>query len=256
MTDFVFFFTDERVVNFILLFTRMGAIFIFMPFFSSGSIFPSIKAPIAFLLAVLLYPILPPIAFEISGASVALAVLSELAFGFAVGFVLNLLFSATQYAGEQISFAMSFSMASAMDPQNESSSTIIAQFLYLIAILLFLAFDGHHLVLLFLTKSLFAAPLGGFVFGYDFLAYAIKGFGWLFILGTSIAFPIVALSLLSDIAFGMIMKTVPSFNLLVVGMPARILLALIVLTVTCGSFALVFKNEWARVYNSLGSLFF
>ncbi|MDR3347882.1 MAG: flagellar biosynthetic protein FliR, partial [Helicobacteraceae bacterium] len=164
--------------------------------------------------------------------------------------------SAVQYAGEQISFSMSFSMASAIDPQNEASSTIIAQFLYLIAILLFLAFDGHHLILLFLAKSLHAAPLGGFVLGIDFLLYAVKGFAWLFVLGTTIAFPILALSLLSDIAFGMIMKTVPSFNLLVVGMPVRIFLALIVLSVTCGSFAIVFKNELIRSFNALGMLFF
>jgi flagellar biosynthetic protein FliR len=104
--------------------------------------------------------------------------------------------------------------------------------------------------------SLSAAPLGGFVFGYDFLYYAIKGFGWLFVLGTAIAFPILALSLLADIAFGMIMKTVPSFNLLVVGMPARILLALIALSVTCGSFALAFKGEFMKAYNALGALFF
>ncbi|MDR2638914.1 MAG: flagellar type III secretion system protein FliR [Helicobacteraceae bacterium] len=256
MTDFAFFFSEERVVSFILLFIRLGAIFIFLPFFSSASVYPSVKGAIAFLFAVSLYPTLPPIGFELNGASVLLAVISELAFGFAAGFVLNLIFGAVQYAGEQISFAMSFSMASAVDPQNEASSTVIAQFLYLLAILLFLAFDGHHLILLFLAKSLFAAPLGGFVFGYDYLYYAIKGFGWLFILGTTIAFPILALSLLADIAFGMIMKTVPSFNLLVVGMPARILLALIVLTLTCGSFALAFRNEFMRAYDALGALFF
>ncbi|MDR2151290.1 MAG: flagellar type III secretion system protein FliR [Helicobacteraceae bacterium] len=256
MSEFAFFFTEERVVNFVLLFIRLGAIFVFLPFFSSASIYPTIKAAIAFLLAVALYPILPPIGFALNGASVLLAVISEIAFGFAAGFVLNLIFGAVQYAGEQISFAMSFSMASAIDPQSEATSTVIAQFLYLTAILLFLAFDGHHLILLFLAKSLFAAPLGGFVFGYDYLYYAIKGLGWLFALGASIAFPILALSLLSDIAFGMIMKTVPSFNLLVVGMPARILLALIVLIVTCGSFALVFKNEFMKAYDALASLFF
>ncbi|MDR0663940.1 MAG: flagellar type III secretion system protein FliR [Helicobacteraceae bacterium] len=256
MTDFAFFFTEERVVNFVLLFIRIGAIFIFFPFFSSASIYPTVKAAIAFLIAVSFYPLLPALNFELSGASVLLAVIGEIAFGFAAGFTLNLIFSAVQYAGEQISFAMSFSMASAIDPQSEATSTVIAQFLYLTAILLFLAFDGHHLILFFLAKSLFAAPLGGFVFGYDYLYYAIKGLGWLFVLGTTIAFPILALSLLSDIAFGMIMKTVPSFNLLVVGMPARILLALIVLVMTCGSFALVFKNEFMKAYGALNSLFF
>ncbi|MDR2906056.1 MAG: flagellar type III secretion system protein FliR [Helicobacteraceae bacterium] len=256
MTDFAFFFTDDRVVSFILLFIRVGAIFVFFPFFSAATIYPAVKGAIAFLLAVAFYPILPPLGFAINGANVMTAIFSELLFGFAAGFVLHLVFGAVQYAGEQISFAMSFSMAATMDPQTESNSTMITQFLYMIAILLFLALDGHHLVLLFFAKSLTAAPLGLALFTADFARYAIKGFAWLFTLGVMIAFPITALSLLSDIIFGMIMKTVPSFNLLVVGLPARILLAFLVLTATMASFAFVFQKEFQRAYNALAPLFF
>ncbi|GHV01943.1 flagellar biosynthetic protein FliR [Campylobacterota bacterium] len=255
MTEFAFFFTDERVVNFILLFTRIGSIFVFVPFFSSQTIYPSVKGAIAFLFTIVLYPILPPIIFELSADRVLFAVLSELAFGFAMGVIVQLVFAGMQYAGEHISFAMSLSMATAMDPQSESNSTIITQFIYMFAILLTLAFDGHHLILAFLARSIESVPLGVFVFGESYLLYVIKGFGWLFVIGLVVAFPIIALSLLSDIAFGMIMKTVPSFNLLVVGLPARIFLSILVLTATMASTAVLFRAEFMRGFNALATLF-
>ncbi|MDR0747218.1 MAG: flagellar type III secretion system protein FliR [Helicobacteraceae bacterium] len=255
MTDFLFFLSEINVVNFVLLFVRISAMMVFVPFFSSQTIFPTVKAAIALFVTIILFPLLPPPDFALSSQSVLLAVISEAAFGFAVGVAIQLVFVGFQFAADQIAFAMSFSMATAMDPQSEATSTVITQFFYLFAILLFLAFDGHHLILAFAARSLESVPLGGFLIAENFLLYTIKAFGWSFVLGITVAFPVVALSLLSDIAFGMIMKTVPSFNLLVVGMPARIFLALLVLTVTMGTTAFIFKRELYKAINALGALF-
>lgn len=256
MTDFAFFFTEERVVNFVLLFVRLSAFFVFLPFFSSATIYPTVKAAFAFLIALAFYPLLPPLGFVPTGSSVLLAVLTEALFGFAVGFVVQMVFAAIQLAGEQISFVMGFSMASSMDPLSQTSSPIISQFLYLFAILIFLAFDGHHLLLMFAARSLEALPLGGFLLGGNYLEYTLSAFGWMFVLAFMIAFPIIALSILSDIVFGMIMKTVPSFNLLVIGFPAKIFVAFMVMVAVMGSIALLFKMEFMKAFDALGRIFY
>ncbi len=74
--------------------------------------------------------------------------------------------------------------------------------------------------------------------------YVIRAMGNLFMLGFSVAFPIVALSLLSDIIFGMLMKTMPQFNLLVVGFPIKIALSLVVWSVVLGSMMMIFKEQF------------
>jgi len=74
----------------------------------------------------------------------------------------------------------------------------------------------------------------------------------LFVMGFSLAFPILALSILSDIIFGMIMKTMPSFNLLVIGFPAKIAVSFVVLIAVLGSMMTVFKSEFLRTFNILG----
>ena len=256
MTDFTLLLGDEQVVNFMLLFVRLSGLFVFFPFFSSATIYPTVKAAFAFYLAILLYPIAPPLAFEPTAMGVVAAVITEALLGFMAGFVLHLVFAMLQLAGEQISFVMGFSMATAMDPISQTSSPMISQFFVLFATLLMLAFDGHHLILFFMARSLETLPLGTFVMGEGFLIYSIEAFGWLFVMGFMIAFPILALSILADVVFGMIMKTVPSFNLLVVGFPAKILVAFVVMIAVMGSIAFLFQKEFMKAFEALGRVFY
>jgi flagellar biosynthetic protein FliR len=181
-----------------------------------------------------------------------LAVILEVLFGFSVGLILRFAFAALQYAGEQIAFVMGFSMATAIDPQTAQSAPIISQFLNTLAIIFFLIFDGHHLILLFLSGTLESLNLGGFLLTDAYLEYVMSEMSRLFVMGFSLAFPILALSILSDIIFGMIMKTMPSFNLLVIGFPAKIAVSFVVLIAVIGSMMTVFKAEFLRTFNLLG----
>jgi len=159
------------------------------------------------------------------------------------------------YAGEQISLMMGFSMATVFDYQSSISMPIISQFLGFLAIMTIFALDGHHSMILFIHKSLTTLPLGGFVMTTDLFEYLIEAFKNLFAIGLTIAFPILALSLLSDIIFGMLMKTMPQFNLLVIGYPIKIGIGFIVLIAVLSSMLLIFKREFFNAFQSLQMMF-
>jgi flagellar biosynthetic protein FliR len=72
-----------------------------------------------------------------------------------------------------------------------------------------------------------------------------------FLLGIAMAFPIIAISLMGDIIFGMIMKTMPQFNLLVVGFPIKITIAFIVLVAIISSLMQLFSNEMLQVFDAI-----
>jgi len=74
------------------------------------------------------------------------------------------------------------------------------------------------------------------------------------VMGFIIAFPIIAISLLSDVIFGMLMKTMPQFNLLVVGFPIKIFLSVMVLMAVLGSMMGIFKKEFIDVFMFLKEL--
>lgn len=248
-------FGEARVVGFLLLFIRFGAMFMAVPIFAHQSIPPTVKAAMAFFFTVLFYPAMPPLAIDINVASLTVAILGELLFGLSVGIVLQLAYHVITFAGGQISFMMGFSLASAIDPQSGVSMPIISQFLSLLALMMLFGIDMHHWILLYVNESLAAIPLGGFMLADHLLGYIMQAAADMFRIGFMIAFPIIALSLLADIIFGMLMKTMPQFNLLVIGFPIKIAVAFVVLIVTLGSTMLIVQRQMEGAFNWLEVLF-
>jgi flagellar biosynthetic protein FliR len=223
----------------------------FLPFFNYVNIPMTAKAALSLWLTILFFPIVPKITFEINLLNLVLAIFNETAFAFFVGTALQLMFDILKYAAEQISFVMGFTMASVLDPNFGGQSTIVGQFLVWVAMMIFLAFGGDHLEILLISKIMQQLPFGAF-FNYHavyeyFLVYMKK----YFMLGIGFAFPILVISLMSDIIFAMIMKTMPQFNLLVVGFPIKIFLAFLVLMAVLGSMMHVFSNELAQAFRDV-----
>lgn len=248
-------FSETYIVGFILLFFRFGSLFMAVPIFSHNSIPASTKAAMAFFFTIVFYPSMPPIDIPITTPSIILAILSEMLFGLAIGTILQLAFNAITFAGGQISFMMGFSMASAIDPQSGISMPIISQFLSLMALMILFAVDLHHWMLLFIDGSLQNIPLGGFIMSENLFNYIIKATSNMFLVGFMIAFPIIALSWLADVIFGMLMKTMPQFNLLVIGFPIKIMVSFVVLIATFAATMLILKGQMLEAFNYLEMFF-
>lgn len=248
-------FSDTYVVGFILLFFRFGALFMAVPIFSHNSIPMEVKAAMAFFFTIVFYSSMPALSIPITVPSIVIAILSEMLFGLAIGTILQLAFNVITFAGGQISFMMGFSMASAIDPQSGISMPIISQFLSLIALMILFAIDMHHWMLLFIDESLKHIPLGGFIMNEDFFNYLIKAASNMFLVGFMIAFPITALSWLADVIFGMLMKTMPQFNLLVIGFPIKIMVSFAVIIATLGAIMLILKGQMSEAFNFLEMFF-
>ena len=248
-------FNETNIVAFILLFFRFGALFLATPIFSHNNIPMNIKVAMAFFFAIVFYASMPPLSISIDVPTIVLAILSELFFGMSVGLVLQISYNIITFAGGQISFMMGFSMASAIDPQSGISMPIISQFLSLLALMILFALDLHHWMLLFIDASLKTIPLGGFLMTEDFFHYVIHATSNMFLVGFMIAFPITALSWLADVIFGMLMKTMPQFNLLVIGFPIKIMVAFAVLIATITAIMLVLKGQIKEAFNILEMFF-
>lgn len=253
--EFVNYLSDKNVAGFMLLFARLSGLIVFFPFFSHSSVPLVVKTALVFFLTVYLHPLTRLEVLHLDSFFI-LQLLSEILFGMIAGLVLQLVFAIVMMAGEQISFNMGFTVASVLDPSLGISMPIVSQFLHLMALLFFLIFDGHHLVLLFMTQSLGYIHLGGFYPGENLMQYLNLGIFNVFIVGFSMSFPILAISLLSDVIFGILMKTMPQFNLLVVGYPIKIALGFVVLIVILLVMMEYFKELILKVFSSMQSLFF
>lgn len=245
----------NNVILFFLLFARISGLFAFFPFFSHANIPISLKTAITMFMVIFLYPLVPPLKVEVTLMFLALAVTSELLIGFIAGLFLSIVFAMLQLAGMQISFVMGFTMANVIDPQTSTSIPLMSQFLSLIGLMIILAFNGHHQMLLFISDSLQLLPLGTFYPQTNIVTYLAQAITGMFVYGFILSFPVLAFSLLLDVVFGMLMKTMPQFNLLVVGFPIKITVSFVVLVATLASMMVIFKKEFLEVVKHLTLLF-
>lgn len=235
--------SEGNVANFLLLLLRFSGIVAFFPFFDSRLIPMSLKGAMIFFLALLFFPMLPPFNTNISILGFMVAGLSELLFGFLAAFFLQIVFNAITYAGELLGFSIGMSVSSTYDPVSGTQNLIVAQVLSLVAMLVFLSLNFHHVIFSLIAKSLYTTPLGGFMLSENMAVFFIKAAGSIFVIGFTIAFPVVGIILLSEIIFGMITRAHPQFNLLVIGLPLKVLIAFVVLIIALPAMMWHFKEE-------------
>ncbi len=246
--------TQDNAIIFFLLFSRISGVMAFFPFFSHMAIPVPVKTALAFYLTILFFPVAHLAHIPIGTGNIALLVLSEFMLGFIAALILNFVFAALGLAGSQISMIMGFSMASVLDPLTGANTPIIGQILTLLAVLVLLAFNGHHLMLLFLSQTVTHIELGAFYPSPHLWDYLNQAVVHMFAMGLIIAFPFIALSILADVIFGMLMKTMPQFNLLVVGFPIKIFLSVMVMIAVLGAMMGLFKADFLKAFEYLKHL--
>lgn len=214
-------------------FMRISAMFAAAPLFSARSIPVRIRILLAFFIAVLLVPVLPePPKIELISAEALLVSVHQVLIGVAMGFILQLVFAAFIIAGQSIAMAMGLGFASIIDPQNGMQVPVVSQAFLIMATLIFLALNGHLILLEVLIKSFHNLPVGMLVPSRDGIWQLVIWGSNMFAGGMLIALPAVAALLLVNLAFGVTTRAAPQLNIFAVGFPVMIMvgLAFIILT--------------------------
>ena len=163
-------------------------------------------------------------------AGVAL-VMGEVLAGLALGFAVQIGFSAAMLAGETIGNTMGLGFASMNDPQSGASSPALGQFLSLLATFLFLSIGGHLALATIIVDSYRALPVGGAWLGAESVRGLILFGGDMIAAGLAIALPVGFALILVQIVMGMLARSAPAMNLFAVGLPATLLAGLVLLAI-------------------------
>jgi len=212
----------------VLVFIRISAILFTAPLFSSKNVPVHLKVGLAFMLAVIIVPLVDTEA--VAGATAPLlgaALAGEILIGVIIGFTARLLFAAVQLAGQLVGFQMGFGIVNVIDPQTSAQVSIIAQFQNIITLLTFLALDAHHWFILALTKSFELVPPLTFSFTNP-LMEALVGLSCdMFVVAAKVAAPVIAVLLFTSVALGLVARTVPQMNIFIVGFPIKLAIGLL-----------------------------
>ncbi|OYD25768.1 flagellar biosynthetic protein FliR [Oceanimonas baumannii] len=208
-------------------FCRLAAFFWVLPLFGDGHLSPQIRLLFAFVLAMVLMPLLPkgPEVDPFSFATLVIT-LEQLLFGALLALMLQLLFTVVTMAGQILSMQMGLAMAVMNDPVNGGSAPLLGQLLWIFVALLFLAWNGHLLALDVIVESFRRWPVGHSLTELD-LSLLINLAGWMFGAALLLALPAVIAMLLVNITFGVMNRSAPSLNIFALGFPMTMMLGLV-----------------------------
>ncbi|MEZ4649001.1 MAG: flagellar biosynthetic protein FliR [Candidatus Eisenbacteria bacterium] len=246
-------FSLELVFPFLLVFFRC------VSFYSIGPLFAPQRAPIQVVLLLslattfALFPTIDPVAWMPDGGFFGLILLlgREVLLGGLLGVVAGITFVAIRFAGSLIGIQMGVAMAGLFDPASGEQMPLVGRFLEVYAILLFLALDGHHILLRALAFSLHRVGPGSFPGGPDLVAVAGALGSAVFLLALQVGAPIVAALFLTDAALGFVARAVPQMNVFLIGIPAKIGVGMVFLIVSSPLLGFFVKAQVGQIEGQL-----
>ncbi len=182
------------------------------------------------------------------------AALGEVLFGLFVGYCAAILLAAIEVAGHIVDMEMGFGMANVIDPAFGSSMPLMATFKYLLITVIFMALDGHHLFIRGLADSFRILPAGTAGIPAAWAQLAIKSAADMVLVAVVLSCPIWASMLITDIALGVLARSVPQLNIFVVGMPVKALVGLTVMSASLGFYGAFTKEISLSVRSILENL--
>ena len=252
----IFRFNYIQFESFILILVRFSGLFVSAPVISSRNIPRMAKIGLCLFLSLVVMPFIKTIPEPFtSNITFAGAMGKELAVGIVLGFFITLIFVALQVAGQFMDYQTGFGMVNIIDPESRVQVPLMGQFLYILSILLFLVIGGHHLTIESLVRSFDVFPLGRVDVDGQVMLFINKAFGRVLLLSFKVAAPIVAAVFLRDIGYGVMARAIPQMNILIVGLPLKIGLGMVIMTLSLPLFFWVMKKEFLNIFLSLKNLF-
>jgi flagellar biosynthesis protein FliR len=223
----------EQLLNipgYILIFVRVASVFWLIPLFAVKNVSVYFKVAFSLVVTFVLVGVVPPPSIGDNPYILLLAMGREALLGATIGFSIRILFTAIQAAGEIISLQTGFSFARTMDPFSQTQTGVLDLFQYYLALMVFFAVDGHHLIIKGLSDSYKQLPLASPMVTRGLIDYVIASTGTIFSIGLKIGAPVVVALFLVELSLGLLSRMMPQMNIFVEGLPVKILVGLSVLS--------------------------
>ncbi|MDT8716643.1 fused FliR family export protein/FlhB family type III secretion system protein [Clostridium sp. 19966] len=237
----------------LLIFLRMVTFTALVPiFFPKGT--PAImKAFFSAVIAMIIVPSIDVTAVNSidSNFSIYFFMINEVITGLFLGAITNICFLVFSMAGQMIDIQIGLSMATMFDPNSETSTTLIQRLMYWVSFIVFLLIDGHHMLIKALVQSFKIVGIGKTIIFNETIMAGINAITSYFALGLKIAIPIVFIILLTDITMGLVSRTVPQLNIMILGLPVKILIGFLSVSLAIP----IFINFMINAFNNIPQIY-
>ena len=233
---------------------RVLALITTAPILSERSVPKRVKVGLGIVITVVIAPSLPPVEVSIFSAGALWLALQQILIGIALGFTMQFSFAAVRTCGEIIGLQMGLSFATFVDPGSNLNMPVLARILDMLAMLLFLVFNGHLWLISLLVDTFHTLPIGGEPINSNaFLALTRAG-GMIFLNGLMLALPIITLLLTVNLALGMLNRMTPQLSVFVIGFPITLTVGILLMAALMPLVAPFCEHLFSEIFDLLADI--
>ncbi len=216
---------------------RITAFFMVAPIIGTRMVPQRVRMGLSLMVTMIVVPLLPATEFHFNlSASVLLLVVQQVLIGVLFGFMLQIFFHVFVIVGQMIAMQMGLGFASMVDPASGVSVAVVGQLFVILTTLLFLAMNGHLLMIEIMIDSFTQVPVGA-SFDFDNSLWQVANYAsWMFANALLLALPAVTALLIVNLSFGVMTRAAPQLNIFSLGFPTSLVLGGVFLWLTLAGF--------------------
>ncbi len=222
---------QQHFQTFLNIFARVFGLLLVLPVFSTG--IPAMaRAGLSFFIALLSTPLVVGLNLLAPVPNIAeyiIHLLSSLIVGLAIGFIVQITVSSIQLSSSIFSNTMGLSFSENVNPLTQDNIPTLGNFLSVMIMLLFIRTESHFVFIEIIIRSFQEIPIIH-ASSVEALFISIKTAASVILaLAFRISLPIIGVTLLLDIAMGLIGRVAPQFNVMIMGWNIKIFIGFVVL---------------------------
>lgn len=200
-----------------LVFSRLSGFVVTSPW-PGSRVGMTARLSLVFGLSAIAVPLMPAsMALRTLDKTIVPVAITEVMIGLLLGFVLRVMVSAGDVMGELVGQATGLGSAQLYDPHAEGHETAIGRVVTILAVWILLAVGAHRVALEILLESFRALPIGTVIAAgnatHALADLAVRAMN----AGASMALPVIAISLVIQLALAMIARAAPSLQVFNIG---------------------------------------
>lgn len=219
-----------QIIVWVLVFVRTGAFFMGIPLFAGRMLPNKVKIAFGLLLSLMINPLVPAeLSLATNFAGAILLALNEVCIGLLLAMSVRMIFFAVELAGYLISYEIGLMASNSVNPLLGSSDATITTLLFYFSMLVFFVAGIHYDVLKAFIMSFEILPIGSFLLSINPMSQFVGEVSRVFLIGTLMAAPFIALNFLVNVTFAVLGKAVPKMNVFMTSFSVRILGGMVLL---------------------------
>ena len=234
---------------FIWPFIRISAMMLVAPIFSAQSVPVRIRVTAAIAITLVVTPVLPPLpAVDFISGEAFLIAIQQVLIGAIMGFALQLAFNLFVMAGHILAMQAGLGFSMMNSPQDGVQVTVVGQLYLMMATLLYLAMDGHLILIREVLTSFTTLPIG--MGGISSTGYwmLVSWGSTMFLSSVMMVLPAITALLMVNISFGVMSKASPQLNPFSIGFLITIIFAFVIIYITLPGLLPYFERVMTDIF--------